>query len=276
MAVQPIQVYTHGTSTIEIYPTKVIFKQHGNLYITVRFDSILGDNSFHGSYDIIILKVAWNNNAGNSGVFVIKDLDSFMGNVIRDPYQIDFFNLNGYTNSNGTISHNLTYEEGITINEEIFDSLMPIFLHEIHIRGGQPFSGFGNFADVPVLQELLDPDYISTNHSTMYPNNGQRTNRNVPANATNAVSYENIVNGANMVNFQGEFGHGRFYTKNTFNKIQPYIYSGKKRNPFTQQNIEPGNITRYTAKKAAQGGRRRVRKTKKRRVSKKKMTRRRR
>lgn len=113
-------------------------------------------------------------------------------------------------------------------------------------------------------------------HTTQYPNNGQRTNRNVPANATNAISTNNIENGTNMVNFHGEFGHGRFYTKNTFNKIKRHVYSGKKRNPYTQQNIESGNITRYTAKKAAQGGRRRIRKTKKRRVSKKKTQRRRR
>ncbi len=109
-------------------------------------------------------------------------------------------------------------------------------------------------------------------HATQYPNNGQRTNRNIPANATNAISTNTIENGTNMVNFQGEFGHERFYTKNTFDKLQPHEYSGKKRNPFTQQIIEPGNITRYIAKKPAvtQGGRRHVRKIKRHRLSKKK------
>lgn len=82
---------------------------------------------------------------------------------------------------------------------------------------------------------------------TQYPNNGQRNNRRISAISKNATSYETIENGANMVNFHGEFGHGRYYTKNTFNQLQSHIYSGKKKNPFTQQNIEPGNVVRYRA-----------------------------
>ena len=118
---------------------------------------------------------------------------------------------------------------------------------------------------------------VNNNSIANYPNNGQRNTRNIlPANILNAISTTPIQNGNNMVNFQDEFAHGRYYTKNTFNQLQPHVYSGKKRNPYTQQNIEPGNIKRYRAKKAApaEGGRRR--KTKKRRVSKKKKTHRRR
>lgn len=119
---------------------------------------------------------------------------------------------------------------------------------------------------------VIEPFLIKP--GTNYPNNGKRVNRIIPVNTSNAVTYTNINDGANMVNFHGEFDHGRFYTRNTFNKFQPHVYSGKKRNPFTQQNIEPGNITRYKAKKPAAGGRRR--KTMKRCVNKKKHTYRRR
>ncbi len=166
----------------------------------------------------------------------------------------------------GINEYHITIYDDANDEEEILDEDIPQVI-------------FSHIAET--FENFVELDLNRNNNGVLpianYPNNGQRAERNIPANASNAVSYTNIVNGANMVNFHGEFGHGRFYTKNTFNQIQPHVYSGKKKNPFTQQNIEPGNIIRYTAKKAAalQGGRRRVRKTKKRRVSKKKTPRRR-
>lgn len=105
-------------------------------------------------------------------------------------------------------------------------------------------------------------------------------NRVLPANAVNAISYNAIAEGTQMVNFQGEAAlkEPRYYTKNTFNQIVPYVHphgavvanTGYKMNPFTKARIEPGQVRQYTAHIAAQeqqGGRRR-RRTVKRRLNK--------
>ena len=81
--------------------------------------------------------------------------------------------------------------------------------------------------------------------------------RNLPANATNAITYDPIANGTNMVNFQGEFDHGRYYKRNTFAQL-PVGPNGRKRNPYTQQNIM--NTRSYRARippQPVEGGRRR-------------------
>lgn len=92
--------------------------------------------------------------------------------------------------------------------------------------------------------------------------------RNLPADATNAITYDPIANGTNMVNFHGEFDHGRYYKRNTFAQL-PAGPNGRKRNPYTQQNIM--NTRSYRARippQPAEGGRRR--KTRCRRHSSKK------
>jgi hypothetical protein len=105
--------------------------------------------------------------------------------------------------------------------------------------------------------------------------------KNIPYNAVNELSQANIMPGEKMVNFHGEYNDGRYHTLSSYNSLP--LYMGKKRNPYTRENIDPTTVVHYYAKKLPKpptvdptgGGRRRVRKTKKRRVSKKKMTRRR-
>lgn len=84
--------------------------------------------------------------------------------------------------------------------------------------------------------------------NTNYPNNRQRTNRNLPANAENSISMNAIENGTNMVNFHDEFGHGRYYKASTFNSIRRNNDTRLKHNPSTRQPIAPTNITRYRAR----------------------------
>jgi ankyrin repeat protein len=73
-------------------------------------------------------------------------------------------------------------------------------------------------------------------------------------NATNILSMQNIETGTNMINFHDEFKHGRYYTKNTFNRlpIKNVLvgndeYMEAKENPTTRQAIDPVNIRRYKA-----------------------------
>jgi hypothetical protein len=105
---------------------------------------------------------------------------------------------------------------------------------------------------------------IGAGQNVQYPNNGQRVVRNLPANATNSLTYEEIADGTNMVNFQGEgaLADPRHYTRESFNAIQRYVHphgavvanTGYKLNPFTKQRIQPENVTRYTARVAAAAG----------------------
>lgn len=86
------------------------------------------------------------------------------------------------------------------------------------------------------------------------PHNG---NIALPNNATNTVSLEAIEFPQEMVDFHGERGYGRYYTQNTFNRLNPRL------NPITRQPIRNTNIRRYRAvaqAQAPQGGRKRTRK----------------
>jgi hypothetical protein len=103
-------------------------------------------------------------------------------------------------------------------------------------------------------------DFIHNNNAppppNRYPNTGQRINRFLPVNATNSITAENIENGVNMVNFHGEGAYGRYYTANTFRRLNPVVHifnahhprTGYKKNPITRQFINPENVVRYTAR----------------------------
>lgn len=68
--------------------------------------------------------------------------------------------------------------------------------------------------------------------------------RNVPEGATSVISWEPIVSGEKMVNFQDEFKYGRYYTEGNWKGIKT-----KGVNPFTGTPGKPiKEITRYTAK----------------------------
>ncbi len=77
--------------------------------------------------------------------------------------------------------------------------------------------------------------------------------RNVPRNATNAITMDPITDGAIMANFHGESALGRFYKKDTYNSMNP------KRNPFTRAPIQPSNVSYYRARVPAAGGKRKTR-----------------
>jgi hypothetical protein len=80
--------------------------------------------------------------------------------------------------------------------------------------------------------------------------------RNVPANAENAILFESIAPGTEMVDFHGESGHGRYYTLDSFRQLPMKMFPGVgrfKENPQTRQPIRPANVTRYRKT----GGRRR-------------------
>jgi hypothetical protein len=81
----------------------------------------------------------------------------------------------------------------------------------------------------------------------------------------NAITYEPIENGNEMVNFHGEKALGRYYKKSSFNSFAKNA-DGVKKNPFTRALIAPGNVKKYTAKG---GKRRKHRKARKTRRSKK-------
>ncbi len=74
--------------------------------------------------------------------------------------------------------------------------------------------------------------------------------RNVPAGTENAITYDNIINGANMVNFHGEMARTnepRYYTHDTFRAF-PVNAQGFRLNPFTRRRIYPHEVDAYTAR----------------------------
>jgi hypothetical protein len=123
----------------------------------------------------------------------------------------------------------------------------------------------GNQLPPPPDVEENNNNYVNNNNhvnnNNMQVNPIVPQNRNLPVNATNAITYAPIANGAEMVNFQEEFGHGRYYTQETYNQL-PLGPNGRKKNPYTQANIlEP---MPYIARIANPiGGKRRSRKVRK-------------
>jgi hypothetical protein len=56
--------------------------------------------------------------------------------------------------------------------------------------------------------------------------------RILPQNATDIITFAPITDGIQMVNFHDEFAHGRYYTKETFDRLPE-----PKKNPHTRRNI---------------------------------------
>jgi ankyrin repeat protein len=77
--------------------------------------------------------------------------------------------------------------------------------------------------------------------------------RNIPSDSSNTISYDNIKEGNAMVNFHDEFKQGRYYKKNTYDKLKEKI------NPYTRVPIN--ETTEYKAHIV--GGKRKTRKMKK-------------
>ncbi len=73
--------------------------------------------------------------------------------------------------------------------------------------------------------------------------------RTIPNNATNAISFEEIAEGQEMVNFHDEAARGRYYTRDSYNRL-------RGRNPFTRKNIDPRNAESYRARFKSKGGKR--------------------
>lgn len=101
-----------------------------------------------------------------------------------------------------------------------------------------------------------EPAYRS-NRNTNTNDNAQVTpapleSMNVPRNATNAILFTPITEGEPMVNFHGERGYGRYYSRATYNAMPT-----PKRNPQTRQFIQPRNVRTYRARLV--GGKRSLR-----------------
>ncbi len=99
---------------------------------------------------------------------------------------------------------------------------------------------------IDTLREIQADEFNSVpNPYAQIPNRGRIS---VPKNAANTVTLNSIVNGDQMINFQGEKNYGRFYKRNTFNRIPNNNIEGLKKNPTTRALIQPGpDIYTYTA-----------------------------
>jgi hypothetical protein len=79
--------------------------------------------------------------------------------------------------------------------------------------------------------------------------------RDIPVGSVNVVTQDeaDVVEGTIMADFHGEYGYGRYYTRDTYmGLVNP------KLNPMTRRPILPADVTFYTAHLVvAAGGRRR-------------------
>jgi hypothetical protein len=81
--------------------------------------------------------------------------------------------------------------------------------------------------------------------------------KNIPTNAQNAISYNAIQDGNNMVNFHEESTRGRYYKRDSYNQLM----ASSATNPYTRQPIRSGNAEYYRARVATRRGGRRLRGT---------------
>lgn len=101
-------------------------------------------------------------------------------------------------------------------------------------------------------------------NANIYAGRPHMGNRNVRANAENAVMLNAIQNGDEMVEFHGESAleEPRYYKKSTFNSL-PKSARGTKKNPYTRAEIRAANVEFYRARKVQGGRKRKTRKGKK-------------
>jgi hypothetical protein len=243
--------------TYTIYADRLEIRSDQGMHRIIRFDTIMNESNYRNDG----MRVAF------GGVYSMY-ITMIPGRDTGRIYIVDHSN-------NDAILMPTT-----PISRASYEILRPILQEQIRIHGGHDYRAP---AAVPAFAApaFAVPAIPIAAAGPMYPNNGQRENRNIPAGSSNIITYDDIENGANMVNFGDEFGHGRYYTRATFDQLPINYRSGKKKHPLTRALIEPGTIRRYRARvqapapaAPAQGGRRR--KTSKRRVSKKKKTHRRR
>jgi hypothetical protein len=92
-----------------------------------------------------------------------------------------------------------------------------------------------------------DMDTLTTNTGIEYVeqlNNGTDARikyMRLPANATNAITMNELAEGNLLVNFHNESKMGRYYKKNTYNSLP------RKKNPYTRKNILDADIKTYIA-----------------------------
>jgi hypothetical protein len=102
--------------------------------------------------------------------------------------------------------------------------------------------------DPPVMNFRRRPMVVPPTES--YSNYIHYGDRNIPVGSENAITYDDIENGANMVNFHGELARQnepRYYTYNTFRGLRTND-RGFRLNPFTRQRIYPHEVEAYTAR----------------------------
>lgn len=196
-------------------------------------------------------------------------------NVFEDLNQTntDMFENNIFSMLKWKYEDKINEEEFLLENwDEIMYDLPVNDSIEIYIEALMELQGtFPTFFNTVVIPKLIrqydalrqrSPVYVSpimtvgavaASTKDIYSNIQNVGSRNVPANATNVVSLQNIENGTNMVNFHDEFDHGRYYTKNTFDRLNIKAH-GKKENPSTRQPIKPTNVKKYKALVKATGG----------------------
>lgn len=123
--------------------------------------------------------------------------------------------------------------------------------------------------DGDAMMDIEEPEEKKTRFNRIYaipPSTGKKP---IPAGAED-VLLTDIKNGDQMIDFAGEYAHGRYYTMDNFQKLPDENAQGYKLHPLTRQPIRPEDITSYTAEVPV-GGRRRKRRSK---TQKKKKTRR--
>jgi hypothetical protein len=99
---------------------------------------------------------------------------------------------------------------------------------------------------------------VSDEHSILanFNTNAHLNTRPIPAGSRNAVLLNTIADGNRMVDFQGEYSRGRYYTQSTYNQLPE-----PKRNPFSRERIT--YKTQYKARVPAVSGGRKTRKGRK-------------
>ena len=175
----------------------------------------VGNANYGGESSIHVLvrteneDIDWQNNIYLPGDWTVVEIESATGN----------YNLR------------IIYHGSIEYEEEVYDELFASFtdfLSEGWIESYDIQEGYKNVAD----QEKENQNLGLTRLYMPY--------RTIPKNATNAISFEDITEGQEMVNFHDEAAHGRYYTRESYNAL-------KSRNPFTREVINPRNVKTYKA-----------------------------
>ncbi len=192
---------------------------------------------FQKEEEVLECTMTAENEYGKLSLSFEKFNENFNDLAINDPYQIIDLEISDHT----TIEfHENMFSAICNINNDSID----LYGYDYEITAIKKFIvDMYTSKDIPLEYVAKDNGILKTS-KPFYLHPTPTPNYILPASASNAIVFNKIQEGNNMIDFHDEYKYGRYYKQSTYNDyIKP-----TRENPFTRKSLSSKNIQRYKAK----------------------------